>query len=73
MLAVCTVCNVAQRNFWLNFMEEFDKVFMATRALLVSPARLDRPCKESLLSLYTSMFRWSAAGQPKLSVASSQT
>jgi hypothetical protein len=73
-LSICTVCNIAQRNFWLNFMETFDDVFMVTKQLLANPeARLPRKVKESLLQLYMSLFTWSATNKPKYTSISTQT
>lgn len=74
-ISICTVCNIAQRNFWLNFMETFDDVFMATKFLLTNPdARLPRKCKESLLQLYSNLFKWSATNQKtKFTSVSTQT
>ncbi|CAD5224873.1 unnamed protein product [Bursaphelenchus okinawaensis] len=71
--ALCTVCNVAQRNFWLNFMEEFDKIFVTVKAVLISNVELSQSCKEGLLNLYMNLFKWSAAGQPKLTSTHTQT
>ncbi|KAI6199738.1 hypothetical protein M3Y96_00658600 [Aphelenchoides besseyi] len=72
-LAICTVCNIAQRNFWLNAMEAFDNVFMATKHLLTEPkADLSRNVKQSLLQLYVNLFKWSATGQPKCTSVSTQ-
>jgi len=74
-LGICTVCNISQRNFWLNFMETFDAVFVATKHLLVNPgaARLPKTVRESLLQLYISLYKWSSPGQPKRSSAATQT
>ncbi|KAI6237095.1 hypothetical protein M3Y95_00229000 [Aphelenchoides besseyi] len=72
-LAICTICNIAQRNFWLNAMEAFDNVFMATKHLLTEPkADLSRNVKQSLLQLYVNLFKWSATGQPKCTSVSTQ-
>ncbi|KAI6221784.1 hypothetical protein M3Y99_01537900 [Aphelenchoides fujianensis] len=72
-LGICTICNVAQRNFWLNAMEMFDEVFMATKHLLTAPAaHLPRNVKQSLLQLYVNLFKWSATGQPKCTSVSTQ-
>ncbi|CAD5231705.1 unnamed protein product [Bursaphelenchus xylophilus] len=71
--AVCTVCNVAQRNFWLNFMEEFDKVFVVVKALLIANVTLSKSSKESLLNLYINLFKWSATGQTKQTTSHTQT
>ncbi|KAI6189970.1 hypothetical protein M3Y97_00066000 [Aphelenchoides bicaudatus] len=73
-IAICGVCNVAQRNFWLNYLETFDEVYAVTKQLLVNPnAQLPRKVKESLLQLFTSLFKWSATNQAKFTSTSTQT